>query len=179
MALLESMPSQRMQITNLNKALFYLDLAELLETGATLTGTAYIALPAGPVVAKYQERLVDALEQAGLARQVADGTSLPLEVVRPMGEFQFVGPAARKRAVAVARKIGPMSAAIASEFSHENPGWRLAYADGLGANKGGKAVDMLIALQQFGGDEDWLCSPSDETMMTAFSEADRQGGEPW
>ncbi len=180
MALLESAPGRRMQITNLNKALFYLDLTELLVTGKTLTGATYIALQAGPVVAKYQDRLVKPLETDGLARQASAGDSLPIEVVRSMETFQFVVGEALSRARAVARRFSSMTAAMASDLSHENPGWKIAYAEGLGSSGPAKPIDMLIALQQLGDDDHWLDTPPSREVCEAFATAASGGeGEPW
>lgn len=179
LALLAAAPAQRMQITNLNKALFYLDLFELLMTGQTATGTTYVALHAGPVVAKYKDRLVKPLVTDGSVRQSSAGDALPLELVRPLGEFRFLSPQARERAAATARRFGSMRASEASDLSHENPGWNLAYAEGQQLNGMPKPIDMLIALQQLGDPDEWLDTAPTDELKGAFTAATEHGGETW
>ena len=76
--LLEGAPHHALNVTNLNKALFYLDLVALRDRGDTITRTTYLALTQGPVVAKYPTRLVQALENARLARQITSGMAKPI-----------------------------------------------------------------------------------------------------
>ena len=61
MAILQNVPSHRLNIVLVNKALFYADLYALREFGKTITATAYLGLPQGPVVANYPKRVVSAL----------------------------------------------------------------------------------------------------------------------
>lgn len=54
-----------MQITNLNKALFYFDLVCLRDEGAAYTGSTFVALEHGPVVDRYRSVLVEGLAKTG------------------------------------------------------------------------------------------------------------------
>jgi hypothetical protein len=118
-------------VTSLNKGLFYADLDALLHTGEAITGASYIALPAGPVVAKYQTRLVRALEDAGLAEQDdSEGTGKPLYLVnkptRQAISDEHLGILCR-----VAAWAKGMTAKALSDYSHENPGGSLRGRPGL------------------------------------------------
>ncbi len=66
-AILRCAPNNELNIVVLNKALFYVDLVSLRDYGNTLTENTYIALENGPVVAKYQQRLVKPLAEARIA----------------------------------------------------------------------------------------------------------------
>ena len=65
-AILNAAPEHRLNAVVLNKALFYLDLASLRDRGEPVTHNSYIALQNGPVVAKYQQRLIEQLESRGM-----------------------------------------------------------------------------------------------------------------
>ena len=164
MAILEAAGGP-LNIVVLNKALFYLDLYALRDHGQTVTGQAYVALPMGPVVAKYDKRLVGELEKRGLAEQFALGKAKPVQVTTPLGSF----PHLSADEVALAREIGTVAADATSwgvsEFSHDNAGWRIAFEGGLGGpNKRPKLVDMNIALQQLVEEDDdpWMSEPVGE-----------------
>src|SRR5688500_388381 len=70
----------RMNIVLLMKALFYADLAALRDTRHTVTRQPYLALEFGPVVAKYDKRVIAALERRGLAASDQEGDSKPLSL---------------------------------------------------------------------------------------------------
>src|SRR4029078_3810977 len=80
MALLQATPDQQMNIVVLNKALFYLDLAALRDVAHVRPDQKYLALPMGPVLDKYERRIIRDLERAGLARQVEEGMAKPVPV---------------------------------------------------------------------------------------------------
>lgn len=166
-------------ITSLNKALFYLDLAALLESGATITGTTYLALPAGPVVAKYDKRVVVALESAGIAQQdeAEEGLAKPVCLIEAparntLSEAQWL--AAHRRGAWAASK----TPSELSRLSHENVGWRLAWQAGLGAKKPAVKIDLAIAMQQLLDEDAWL-DRDDSESAEAVRNADRESGDRW
>jgi hypothetical protein len=170
----------QMNLVNLNKALFYLDLECLLELGETATRNTYIALKQGPVIARYDKRLVEPLKKTGLAIQpTTHGNARPLKLVKQPGKPRHLV----EREVKIARRLGKifseMLAATASERSHGNPGWHLAYAEG--AEKGGapKPIDLHIAMQQLLDDDGWMAEPLSSHHQSALKAADDGEGVPW
>lgn len=151
-ALLASSPDRKMLAVQLNKALFYLDLAALRDEGRTLTGNTYLALEQGPVVAKYKDRLIKKLEDHGLARQTQDGSRKPIELI--VESTIGLGPDHRELAKQVAGWICNHSSTELSEISHRNPGWKLAFSKREGGQP--KAIDLLIAMQQIADRDPWL-----------------------
>lgn len=168
-------------ITSLNKALFYLDLHALLEHGSTVTDTTYLALSRGPVVAKYEKRLVQALEDAGLAQQeeAEDGYGKPVSlVVEPSCERLTPSQIDLARQVAAWAKKN--SAKALSDYSHRNAGWKAAWEAGLGGLSGhAEKVNLRVAMQQIVEDDEWLSAPADPGVIKAFSGADRESGDAW
>ncbi|WP_187345985.1 type II toxin-antitoxin system antitoxin SocA domain-containing protein [Sorangium cellulosum] len=181
MAILQSVPGGRMKIVNLNKALFYLDLVALQRTGETVTGNAYIALHQGPVVAKYPQRLLKPLESSGLAQQETNGREKPVVLRRPIGSFRYMDVGLQRLAAAVAKRIGPDTAASVSDLSHENPGWQLAYEMGQKHGAPPVPINMLIALQQLADDDPWLGQgiDDDEELRALIDTVDAHASEPW
>ena len=166
-------------ITSLNKALFYLDLSALLESGNTITGTTYLALPAGPVVAKYDKRVVGALESAGIAQQdeAEDGPTKPVCLIQiptrsTLSEAQWQA-AQRRGAWAASKKPSELS-----RLSHENVGWKLAWQAGLGARKPAVKIDLVVAMQQILDNDAWL-DREDAASTEAVRDADGDSGERW
>jgi hypothetical protein len=176
MALLQGAPNQELKVVLLNKGLFYLDLICLRDTGATATGATYLALDQGPVVAKYDRHLVAALENAGWAEQIVDGKAKPLRVKTPLQNFPHLSSSILKLATEMGRDVARLNSTQASEFSHRNPGWKVAYETGLGGHGSPKAINMRLALQQLAdGDDDdrdpWLAEPADAGLLKAFRDA--------
>jgi hypothetical protein len=175
MAVLQATPDQELKIVLLNKALFYLDLVALRDTGETVTHATYVALKQGPVVAKYPERLVPALEKRGLALQGQDGDAKPVRVTKVLSEFQYLVGELRDVAEAIGKKVAGLTSAQASNFSHDNPGWQVAYSTGLGAGSRVKTIDMTLAMQQLDdapADRDsWLDANPDDELLKAFRDA--------
>jgi hypothetical protein len=153
MAILQASPGQELNITLLNKALFYLDLAMLRDAGETLTHASYLALDQGPLVAKYPSRLVRKLEEAGLASQGDDGVNKPVKVSRPLRQFKYLNADARKAATLVAHYFAAMTASKASKYSHDNPGWIAAYEAGYKRGTTPKLINLDLALQQLAEDQ--------------------------
>ncbi len=124
------------------KALFYLDLASLRDRGATITHNAFIAIQHGPVIAKYPRRLISQLETLGIARQVSlwDGSNpVVLESCPP--HFTFLDSDAMILASAVTTFFADASSRQASDYSHENPGWKRAWIESQRTGKA-TAVNM-------------------------------------
>lgn len=167
-------------ITSLNKALFYLDLHWLLEHGGTITESTYLGLPAGPVVAKYDKRVIGALEDAGVAQQdeSEDGLTKPMCLTR-VPDYAVLTQAQRD----VASRIGDWAAhrtpSALSAYSHGNDGWKLAWDQGLGAKRPAQKIDLRIALQQLAVADDWLTEESDAEVSATFRAADDDEGTPW
>lgn len=181
-ALLRAAPEHKLKMTVLNKALFYLDLVCLRDLGETFTQNTYVALPEGPVVAKYEKRLVEALESHGLARVEAD----PISGARPVvltaePELVYANEYVVDKAAEIARSRLLASASDASALSHKNPGWQLAWSAGLGSGAGGQAkpIDLLVAMQQVVDDDPWLHEALSQEEERAFMEAESEPGIPW
>lgn len=181
-AILRETPDGCLQITNLNKALFYLDLVALRDLGERITKTAFVALKQGPVVARYQRRVVGDLESAGWARQ---NDALGHDDARPVAlcnagrdlEFEYLGEAERRLARAVAIHFSKTSAKAASDYSHRNLGWKTAFEQRHG--KGAVPIDMHLALQQVAEDDPWLDEPADAEFDQAVRDAEHLGVRPW
>ena len=138
----------------LNKALFYLDLAHLRDTGAVFTTTAYIALPLGPVVARYETKLIRPLEKAGIAVQGEDGFARPVrftasETIETPSATDYIADLASK----VANWAGELTSTKVSDFSHENLGWKFARNKHDGRPS---SINMTIAMQQVLDADPWL-----------------------
>lgn len=167
-------------ITSLNKALFYLDLSALAEGGETITGATYLALPAGPVVAKYDRRIVQALEDAGLAQQdvADDGVTKPVCLLQEPKRHHLT-----EAQLAIAAQIGRWakreSARSLSEYSHKNIGWKLAWHAGLGQAHPAQKVDLRIAMQQVMDRDPWLDEEPTSEVEQAFALADSEPGTAW
>ncbi|TKC98313.1 Panacea domain-containing protein [Polyangium fumosum] len=179
-ALLEGAPGRRMQITNLNKALFYLDLVALRDTGKTITDNVYLAMDNGPVMHGYREKLVGALEKLALAHQDDEGLGKPVVLTGQLESYHFLDDHWRKKAEQVASIVAGVSAAKISQSSHSNLGWKIADAR---RTKGGKKtapppINMFIAMQSICGKDPWLTEPADDAFNAAL-EADGSDGEPW
>jgi hypothetical protein len=171
-----------MQIVNLNKALFYVDLVALRDFGTTITGQEYLALENGPVVMNYDRRIVETLVNAGCAVQEQDpsGYGKPLRVTAPMDVFTALSDNELKVVRSVAKYVVKQTAKSLSDLSHNNPGWQLAYR-GKGAKA--EAINMRIALQQLddndADDNGWLRAPLNDDEQTAVAAAAIEDGVPW
>ncbi|MBI1383008.1 MAG: DUF4065 domain-containing protein [Planctomycetaceae bacterium] len=139
----------RLNIVLTNKALFYADLIALRDFGETLTGAPYLALENGPVVAKYEKRMVRELAKLGLAEQGAEGMARPLRLTAAGSNFkpQKLSPERFALAFEQGRRLAAKTSTAASHDSHANPGWRVAWAAGLGCEKSAQVIDMMLALQ--------------------------------
>jgi hypothetical protein len=177
MALLQASPKQRLNIVVLNKALFYLDLHALRDLGRTVTDQEYVALPQGPVVDSYREILIKPLVEGGLAEQLqlpaGSYTAKPIRVKQPIARFVYLSEQEQQLAKHVSTGfLNSFISAAISAFSHDNPGWRAANRR---SEKGRPPVkiDMLLALQQLGDDDDvaWLNEPLDADTMAICNEA--------
>ncbi len=178
-AILRCAPNNELNIVVLNKALFYVDLVSLRDYGNTLTENTYIALENGPVVAKYQQRLVKPLAEARIAEQVDrwDGAK-PLVLIDPQEPAEFLSPHL-DTIHRVTEHFSKLTSEAASDYSHLNPGWSIAWQS---SGKSGKPfpINMMIALQQIIEDDPWTSEPlvanERETIIQA---ADDGEGESW
>ena len=177
-AILNAAPDRRLNAVVLNKALFYLDLASLRDRGETVTHNPYIALQNGPVVAKYEQRLIRSLESQGIAKQISewDG-SKPILLESCPEHFQFVDADTLILVSKVTSHFASATSRWASNYSHENPGWEMAWNE---FHRTGKPapINMRIALQQIIEDDPWMDLPllNDDELLAA---ADAAQGEEW
>lgn len=181
-ALLEGAPGRRMQITNLNKALFYLDLVALRDTGATITGNTYLALPRGPAMHGYKENLVGELERRHLARQDNNGYDMPVVLTGAIDSYHHLDDYWRQRAAQLAGRVAGMTAAQISQHSHDhNPGWQIAHAKQNNSKKktAPQPINMVIALQELGDRDPWLGEAPSEDLLRLANNIDALEGEPW
>jgi hypothetical protein len=169
-----------LNVTPLNKALFYLDLWSLLETGSAATQTTYIALKQGPVVAKYPERLVAALEKAGLAIQSdeEDG-SKPLSLVSEPPGPRHLTTEQVKLLEQIARWAKERGATWLSDFSHKNVGWTVAWENGLGMGRAALPINLQLAMQQLADEDAWLERELTDEERGALQSADDKDGTEW
>ena len=177
-AILNAAPDRRLNAVVLNKALFYLDLASLRDRGDTVTHNSYIALQNGPVVAKYQQRLIEQLESRGIAKQISDWDgSKPVLLESCPEHFQYVDADTLVLASAVTAFFAPATSRRASDFSHENPGWEIAWNEYRRTGKPG-VINLRIALQQIIEDDPWMDTPllDDDELLAA---ADVAEGDEW
>ena len=165
-------------ITSLNKALFYLDLFALRDGGAAITGTTYLALPAGPVVAKYEKRLIGGLEEAGLAQQDTSGDETATKPMCLVALLSTDSLTDKQRAMAqnVGRWASKHTATELSDMSHRNEGWRLAWESGLGAKKPAQPINLRIAMQQILDVDPWVDLQPEGDVADAFAGADSESG---
>jgi Protein of unknown function (DUF4065) len=177
MALLQGAPDGQLKIVALNKGLFYLDLIALRDLGRTITEERYVALPQGPVVAEYHSKIVRSLSSAGLATQLEIGKAKPLRVTSPLSEFTCLAPSDVELANSISRLFAPRTSTLLSNFSHDNPGWILAYKDFV-AGRPAPEINMRIAMQQVAWEDDddddrWMSSQPDEKLLQRINEVHR------
>ncbi|MDZ4848413.1 MAG: Panacea domain-containing protein [Pirellulaceae bacterium] len=177
-AALHAAPNRSLNAVVLNKVLFYLDLASLRDRGETITHNAYIALQNGPVVARYQQRLINLLDEKGLARQISqwDG-SKPIVLENCPAHFEFLDSDAMITISDVTGFFADATSRIASDFSHKNPGWQLAWNHYLREGNAA-AVNMRIAMQQIVESDPWMQVPlsGDDEILAS---ADNAVGDDW
>ncbi|CAN5201984.1 hypothetical protein BH09SUM1_BH09SUM1_25880 [soil metagenome] len=177
-AVLNAAPMHRLNAVVLNKVLFYLDLSSLRDRGEVVTGNTYIAIQRGPVVARYQQRLIGQLESRGIARQVEewDG-SKPILLETALKHRRYLDAHSMALASAVTTFFADATSAQASDFSYENPGWRLAWGEYLRSKKP-CPIDMQVAMQQIVEDDLWMDGPllDDDGILAA---ADAEDGADW
>ena len=169
----------RLPVTSLMKALFYFDLRCLRDAGELPTGQTFLALPAGPVVARYQKRVVGELESRGLALQDAeDDGSKPVCLIRSLRSEDTIerfGPSARE----IGRWARHRTPKELSDFSHQNVGWKIAWDAGLGSERPARPISMRIAMQQLLDVDPWLDEPPNGEEVAAFLGADTGEAVEW
>lgn len=176
-ALLDGAPGRRMQITNLNKALFYMDLAALRDTGSTITDAVYLALDNGPVLNDYKQ-IVQELADEKIAHQDVNGLEKPVVLDRSLDTYHYLDDHGRALAVKIAQFVAEQSARGVSNLSHANPGWVVAFNKGRGRNLAPAPIDMYLALQQLGDEDPWLNEPPDDAFQQAMN-GDCSTATPW
>lgn len=159
-----------MQITNLNKALFYFDLVCLRDRGETYTKTPFVALPYGPVVQNYKAELLEKLVADGRVRSVEeDGgwyVSKRLELADDE-HHTFGDDYLDRKAGEVAKALGTDRATEVSRLSHENLAWKVAIKAGSGT-----PMDMRLALHQVLDDDEWMSRDPDPTHRAQYDDLD-------
>lgn len=178
-AILARAPNNELNIVVLNKALFYVDLVSLRDHGSTLTENTYIALENGPVVAKYPQRLVKRLAEAGIAEQAErwDGAK-PMVLIAEQDAADFLTP--HLDAISrVTEHFSKMTSEAASDYSHKNPGWSLAWRSSRESGKP-SPINMMIALQQIVEDDPWTSAPlMPDERKTIIQAAEDGEGDVW
>lgn len=177
-AVLHAATGHALNAVVLNKVLFYLDLAALRDRGETITRNPYIALQNGPVIARYQQRLIDRLDEMGIAQQISqwDG-SKPVVLKACPEHFEFLNSDDMIKVSEVTSFFANSTSRTASEFSHKNPGWQIAWNQYQREGKPA-SVNMRIAIQQILEADPWMQVPiSDRDQMLA--DADAACGEYW
>lgn len=177
-AILASTPEARLNIVVLNKALFYLDLASLRDVGSPISHNTFIALKRGPVVAKYPQRLVKALAEEGIANQEALGDAQPIVLKHLPSHLEFIDDYSEKLVQHIARWFSSKTSNEVSNFAHQNPGWEIAYREGLGMSQSPKPINLYIAMQQIIDNDPWMDSSYTVT-PEAISAAEQDEGVPW
>ena len=167
MAVLQHAPGQKLNVVVFNKVLFYFDLIALRDLGETVTKGAFIALKNGPVVAKYDTRLLRTLADEQLAQWTTEGYAKPVVVQNELRSFAALSRDQLALVPEVMTSVSKLSSTEASDFSHLNPGWRLAFRRGAQAGRPPQPINMLIALQQLADQDPWLDEPLDEQTKLA------------
>ncbi|MEM9767805.1 MAG: Panacea domain-containing protein [Cyanobacteria bacterium P01_D01_bin.71] len=177
-AILAFTPEKRLNITVLNKALFYLDLTSLRDFGSPISHNTFVALEQGPVVAKYPQRLVNALVEEGIANQESFEDAKPVVLNCLPSHLDFIDSNLEKLVQNIARWFSEKTSKEASDFAHQNPGWMLAHQEGLAKSQPAKPINLYIAMQQIVVSDPWMDS-SYTLNSEAISAADRDEGVPW
>ena len=149
------------------------------DSGSTITGATYVALPAGPVVARYPKRLVEALKKRGLAEQYEAGRARPARVTEGLESYKYLTPDQVDLAAVLGRFTAGQTSTFLSALSHENPGWEIAFENGSKPGVGPQPIDMAIALQQFAADDSWLDEEPDADLLVALESAGDSVAQPW
>jgi hypothetical protein len=177
-AVLHAAPGHSLNVVVLNKVLFYLDLVSLRDRGETVTQNSYIALQNGPVIAKYPKRLVASLEEQGIARQDSRwDAAKPLVLVNCPKHFEFLDSDSMIIVSDVVTFFADATSAAASDYSHKNPGWQIAWNQFQRERKP-VAINMRIAMQQIVECDPWMTTPivNDDEILAA---ADAGIGDDW
>ncbi|MBL4847178.1 MAG: DUF4065 domain-containing protein [Planctomycetes bacterium] len=181
LGLLSGAQNRRLMATSLNKALFYLDLAVLRDTGRTLTRNTYIALEQGPVISGYQKRLLRDLPAMGLADFEEDdvhGYRSKTLVLRDSAEIELP-ELLLELAARIGRRMSQATAKKVSDTSHDNPGWQQAWDAGGRSGGAPEGINMLLALQQVADSDPWLSDEDDGEFLEALDVASAREGAAW
>lgn len=137
--------------------------------GKTVTRNPYIALPLGPVIAKYDKRIVNELTREGVLIQRDEENGAKPVVLKKREESLLL----THEEIELAHEIGKLfseefSSGRASVISHRNEGWEIAFKLGYDAGKPPRAIDMNIALQQIVDEDPWMDEPIDPAVINAI-----------
>lgn len=168
----------KLQAVNLNKALFYLDLVALRDLGEEVTFHRFVALKNGPVVDDYRQRLSRELQRAGIAEQAEEGQAKPIRLRRPASISELSADEV-ELAPMIAAHFAALTAKAASQYSHENLGWVLAWQRHQADGRGYFAIDKIIAMQQICAEDPWVHEPLTDDEKAAVSSALKAPHLPW
>ena len=177
--LLEHAKEHRLNAVCLNKALFYLDLVSMRDTGLPVTFAPFVAIHNGPVVAKYDSKLIGELEKAGIAEQEEDGKAKPIRLKSPVSHRRFVHESLVPAIKRISEEFSGNVSNKASEMSHKNLGWQMAYNAGLKAKSQALSINMQIAMQQIIDSDPWLTTTLSDEEEAALNAPDCSSGDCW
>ena len=124
------------------------------------------------------QRLIKPLEERGIARQISQWNgSKPIVLEGSPKHFEFLDSDALLTIADVTNFFADATSKSASDFSHMNLGWKLAW-DRYQREGNPAAVNMRIAMQQIVESDPWMRVPlsSDEEILAA---ADDAIGDDW
>ena len=107
-------------------------------------------------------------------RGCLEGQAKPIRVKTRLNAFQYLSKELLSVAAEIGKEVAGLTSAEASNFSHDNPGWQVAYNTGLGGGGRAKSINMTLAMQQLEQPEDrdpWLDATPDKQLLKAFLEA--------
>lgn len=177
-SILDHTPEKKLKTAVLNQALFYVDLVSLRDFGEILSHNTYLALEHGPVIEKYQTRLVHGLLDAGLATQSSEGSTMPIVLQRVPDRLDYIDDSIAAVIEKVALWAAHQTAPEISDFAHQNIGWLVAYQEGIGSQQPPQPINLYLALQQVVDQDPWMemaYTVSDQ----AIAAADCDAGVPW
>lgn len=115
---------ENLGITKLWKLIYFIDVAFLRETGATLTGSEYIKYDHGPVPSRGDKRLKHLDKEGRVRVKAEDHGSYRQTRVFTVDEGKPGFPAEELRRIdAVCLCYGRKTASYLSELSHDEPAW--------------------------------------------------------
>ena len=115
---------ENLGITKLWKLIYFIDVAFLRETGASLTGSEYIKYDHGPVPSRGDKRLKHLDKEGRVRVKAEDYGSYRQNHVFTVDEGKSAFPPGELLLIdAVCRNYGRKTASYLSELSHDEPAW--------------------------------------------------------